>query len=132
MNGADASSWSGPSVVGWGWDQFEKVVSTGDGTLYAMLPNGDLWVYHHDGFMTGDATWSDIRKVGNGWNVFQHLVGLDDDQLLGIGTNGTIWWYRHLGQSGGVGTQLPHEVWEGPTSIGGGFADLPYVFALMP
>ncbi|MEQ1503882.1 MAG: tachylectin-related carbohydrate-binding protein [Myxococcota bacterium] len=127
----DPATWTGPSVVGWGWGQFAKVVSTGNGTLYAMLPNGDLWVYHHDGFWSGASAWSDIRKVGTGWQMFEHLVGLDNDALIGVMPDGTVWWYHHLGRSSGSGQSFQHEVWEGPLQLGGGWAGMTDVFALL-
>jgi hypothetical protein len=129
--GSDPSAWSGPALVGWGWDQFSTVVSTGDGAIYAVLPNGDLWLYHHDGFTDGTFAWSDIRQVSTGWDRFEHVIGVEDSVLLGIEPDGTLLWHQHLGLSG-VGAELPHEVWDGPHAIGGGLAGLRDVFALLP
>jgi hypothetical protein len=52
---ASAYAWKGPTTVGWGWGHFKDVFSTGKGKIYAVENDGDLWVYEHEGFETGEA-----------------------------------------------------------------------------
>ncbi len=44
------NSWELPKEVGTGWGHFTKIISAGDGDIYAIQPNGDLYWYKHDGW----------------------------------------------------------------------------------
>lgn len=64
--------WEGPRVVGVGWQDVDQLVATGSGYLYARFREGsaragELWLYRHLGYRTGDFSWRDGAKVGQGW-----------------------------------------------------------------
>ncbi|WP_213814873.1 tachylectin-related carbohydrate-binding protein [Glaciihabitans sp. dw_435] len=66
--------WQGPRKVGTGWGTFDKLLATGAGYIYGRVsagnPNaGDLMLYRHTGFETGEFAWRDGQKVGNGWTT---------------------------------------------------------------
>jgi hypothetical protein len=68
---ADGSrSWSGPEIVGRGWDQFTLVFAGAAGVVYAVRPDGAIMWYRHDGRRTGTFAWTGPRQVGNGWDSF--------------------------------------------------------------
>lgn len=48
-----------------------QVFSGGDGVIYAVMDNGDLLWFRHDGRGDGSFKWADNhpRKVGVGWNM---------------------------------------------------------------
>jgi hypothetical protein len=39
----------------------------GNGYLYGRDAAGDLWLWRHHGFLTGDGSWTPAAKVGTGW-----------------------------------------------------------------
>ena len=47
------------------------------GFIYALMDNGDLLWYRHDGRRDGSFTWAfnEGKKVGHGWNVRQIVSG---------------------------------------------------------
>jgi hypothetical protein len=62
--------------VGVGWD-VKQVFSSGDGIIYAQMPNNDLLWYRHDGRGDGSFRWGfpEGKKVGVGWNFVQLFSG---------------------------------------------------------
>ncbi len=72
------------------------------GIIYALMDNGDLLWYRHDGRDDGSFVWAPEsgRKVGNGWNVKQAFSG-DDGVIYALIDNGDLLWYRHDGRGDG-------------------------------
>ena len=72
------------------------------GLIYAVMPNGDLNWYRHDGRGDGSFQWAydTGRKVGNGWNV-QHVFSGGDGIVYAVMPNGDLNWYRHDGRGDG-------------------------------
>lgn len=65
------------SPQSWGGLGPKQVFSGDDGILYAIMSNGDLMWYRHDGRDDGTFKWADAkgRKVGVGWNVKHVFAG---------------------------------------------------------
>ncbi|MDQ3749241.1 MAG: tachylectin-related carbohydrate-binding protein [Acidobacteriota bacterium] len=68
------NSWEPPKEVGTGWGHFTKIISPGDGDIYAIQPNGDLYWYKHDGWRVGSTAWRGPAKIATGWNSFLFVV----------------------------------------------------------
>lgn len=90
--------------IGTGWNRFQHVFASSDGTIYAIEANGDLLWYRHTGFLTGAATWrhSTGVRVGSGWNRFRRVFAADRGILYGVEQNGDLRWYRHSGFAAGL------------------------------
>jgi hypothetical protein len=80
-----------------------------NGAIYAIVDNGDLLWYGHDGRNDGTFRWAvnsvhpelNGRKVGNGWNVKQVFSG-GDGIIYAITQNNDLMWYRHDGRNDGT------------------------------
>jgi hypothetical protein len=94
------------------WVEFE-LRNTGDsaaqplrvqaqGFIYALMDNGDLLWYRHDGRRDGSFTWAfnEGKKVGHGWNPKQIFSG-GDGVIYALMENGDLLWYRHDGRFDG-------------------------------
>ncbi|MFJ7961777.1 FG-GAP repeat domain-containing protein, partial [Streptomyces sp. NPDC096319] len=111
------------SVVGGGWQTYNKITSPGDvnadgrADVVARTLDGQLYLY----LATGDLTKPLGARiaVGGGWNAYDQLVGLGDGNgdgkadLYARDTAGTLWFYAGTGD-----TTKPFAV---RTSIGGGW-----------
>jgi hypothetical protein len=80
----------------------KQLFSGGEGVIYALMDNGDLLWYRHDGRGDGSFKWADnnARKVGEGWNFKQAFSG-GDGVICAIADNGDLLWYRHDGWGDG-------------------------------
>ena len=65
--GRAGAKWEGPKVVGSGWQNFRKIFSPGDGFIYAVNGAGELFWYHHQGFMDGSTAWQGPVKISSDW-----------------------------------------------------------------
>jgi hypothetical protein len=65
--GRTGAKWEGPKVVGSGWQKFRKIFSPGDGFIYAVNADGELFWYEHQGFMDGANTWQGPVKLATDW-----------------------------------------------------------------
>lgn len=97
------------TMVGGGWQGYNKIVSPGDlnadgrADVLARAHDGSLYVY----VSTGDVSrpFYGRAKVGSGWNVYDQVVGLNDANGDGHGdvyardTAGKLWIYRGTGIS---------------------------------
>ena len=110
-----AAEWTGPNIVGTGWDSFVRVFGGGDGVIYGIHPNGDLLWYYHDGRNEGTEDWQGPIQVGNGWGNFTRVFGGDGGSIYGVPPDGTLLWYRHFGRRGGGPS------WLGPVEVGTGW-----------
>lgn len=55
--------------IGNGWNDAASAFSGGNGLIYAMKRDGNLYWYQHTGFSTGAATWAPGtgNRIGTGW-----------------------------------------------------------------
>ncbi len=80
-----------------------EVFANGDGTVYAVMDDGDLLWYRHDGREDGTFRWAPNSgsKVGVGWNVKQ-VFGGGDGVIYAITLTGDLLWFRHDGRFDGT------------------------------
>ncbi|MEP6633165.1 MAG: tachylectin-related carbohydrate-binding protein [Luteimonas sp.] len=62
-----SGAWESRKDVGTGWNNFERVFSTGNGIVYAVTHDGKLMWYHHKGYQDGRFAWDAPQPVGTGW-----------------------------------------------------------------
>jgi hypothetical protein len=79
----------------------KQVFAGGNGVVYAILDNGDLMWYRHDGRGDGTGRWTGPKKVGNGWDVKQVFSG-GDGVIYAVTHTGDLMWYRHDGRGDGT------------------------------
>ena len=55
--------------VGNGWNDAASAFSGGDGVIYALKRDGNLYWYNHTGYASGAVTWSSPagNQIGTGW-----------------------------------------------------------------
>lgn len=101
------------NVIGNGWNGFKFLCGGGDGTLFAVKPDGDLLWYQYeagDGFLdpAGARGWNarSGSVIGNGWAGFASLVCTPKagrtshhpaSTLYGVEPDGHLRWYRYVG-----------------------------------
>jgi hypothetical protein len=71
-------SWEAPRTVGTDWGRFSKIFSAGEGDIYAIEPNGDLFWYKHDGWRDGTPAWRGGERIASGWGDCLFAFGLID------------------------------------------------------
>ena len=60
--------WAGRVQVGSGWQGIDAIWAVGNGYVYGRTANGgDLMLWRHHGFLTGEGSWTPGVKVGTGW-----------------------------------------------------------------
>ena len=136
----DAGSWddtNGGKEVGTGWNNSVGIFTTGEGVIYSIFPNGDLYWYKHDGYPTGGglndpAAWNAAsrHKIGNGWNGFRQVFATSGGVIYAIRQDGSLRWYKHNAYRSGAGLETPG-AWD-PNSgkeIGTGWNIFTRVFA---
>lgn len=103
--GGDEGSWTGETgggkILDTGWDQYDLIVASGDGVLYARKPNGHLFRFRYDA--ASDRFLQYGLHVGVGWEMFNRVFSPGGDLLYGTwpGQNGQgqMLWYRYLEDS---------------------------------
>lgn len=112
----DPGAWDarGGKEIGVGWNDSAGVFTGGDGVIYTIFPNGDLYWYRHDGYRTGlglndPGGWSAAsrKKVGVGWNGFKQVFATDDGVIYAVRPDGSLRWYRHAAFRTGGGLNDP-------------------------
>ncbi len=136
----DPGSWddtNGGKVVGTGWNDTVGLFTTGEGVIYSIFPNGDLYWYKHDGYLTGGGlndpgAWNAAsrHKIGNGWNGFRQVFATSDGVIYAITPQGSLRWYRHAAYRTGAGLETPG-AWDPKSSkeVGTGWNIFTRVFA---
>ncbi|WP_318210889.1 MULTISPECIES: VCBS repeat-containing protein [unclassified Streptomyces] len=104
---ADPTGTPYSSVVGGGWQAYNKIASPGDvngdgrADVIARTQDGVLYLYLGTG--STSAPLSGRILVGGGWGVYDQLVGLGDGtgdgraDLYARDTTGTLWFYAGTG-----------------------------------
>jgi hypothetical protein len=103
-NGLDAERGWDPNSgnqIGVGWNGFEHVFAGGGGTIYAILPSGELLWYRdllRDGSngLRGELGWAPNsgKQINAGWNGFKHVFCGGDGRIYAIRQTGELLWYR--------------------------------------
>ena len=103
--GADEWANNGKGIeISHGWHEFLGVAAAGDGTLYAIEPDGKLLWYKHMGFSTGARSWEHGAglTIGTGWHLSTDLVSGYHGILYQLHRDGKLTWYKHLGWNTGA------------------------------
>ncbi len=62
--------------IGNGWNDAASAFSGGDGLIYALKRDGNLYWYNHTGYATGAATWTPPgtgNRIGTGWGALVRI-----------------------------------------------------------
>jgi len=114
--GFDKTWWDPRSgnPIGNGWGNLLHLLGGGDGSVFAVRPDGALLWYQYEGDGTADRsgatgwTASSGNQIGNGWQNLNHLFGgfrdgFDDNGGFGFdvyaaaAADGYLRWYRYEG-----------------------------------
>jgi hypothetical protein len=95
--GPDKWKWAGSKRIAEAFPDYIKIFSSLGGTIYAIMPDGTLHWYLHDGFANGMHGIEGPKIVGVGWNAFQHVFSVGDGVVYGVRPNGEMYWYKHNG-----------------------------------
>ncbi len=136
----DQGSWdytNGGNEIGTGWNDSVGVFTTGEGVIYDIFSNGDLYWYKHDAYRTGGGlndpgAWNAAsrHKIGNGWNGFKQVFATSGGVIYAISPNGDLHWYKHNAYRTGQGLETPG-AWDpqGGKVVGTGWNTFTKVFA---
>ncbi|WP_367129348.1 tachylectin-related carbohydrate-binding protein [Saccharothrix sp. HUAS TT1] len=106
-------SWAPARVLDTGWNQYDLIVASDDGVLYARNPGGDLFRFRWN---AASERFTQYReRVGSNWNTFTHVFSAGGDILYGTrtGTQALVWYRYHEDTA----------TWSGGKIIGSGWAD---------
>ena len=133
-----ATGWAPNSSnpIGRGWQNFQQVLSIGDGVVLAIQPDGDLLWYRYTGEGTADQTgatgWApnSSNPIGRGWQNFQQVLSIGDGVVLAIQPDGDLLWYRYTGE--GTADQTGATGWAPNSSnpIGRGWQNFQQVLSI--
>lgn len=119
-----SASWANKGAarqIGTGWAGFETVLAGADGTIFAMLGNGDLLWYRYilTDATTGSGYWATNSgsRIGWGFSGFPRLFGGYDNVIWGIDGAGFLYRYRYNRNDGLVGSGA----WSGGNRVGNGW-----------
>lgn len=88
------------TVVGTAWNNdVATVFSGGQGVLYIMKNNGELYWYKHLGYQDGSARWhpNSGSLVGTGWKNIYAVFSGGGGVIYLVKANGDLAWYKHAG-----------------------------------
>ncbi|SCZ63177.1 Repeat domain-containing protein [Arthrobacter sp. UNCCL28] len=121
-------NWQPTQVIGWGWNNFNLLVSPGDfdgdGTVDVLGRDGQGRLFLYQG--NGSGGWKKALQVGQGWQSFTDLIAPGD--FNGDGTNdilakdsaGNLFLYPGNGWGGWLTPRKIGQGWEGYYAVGAG------------
>lgn len=116
-----STRWQGPNRVGEGWAGPRTVFSGGGRAIYALMDDGSLDWFGHDGHNDGSARWRDPVQVGSGWNAFETVFPGGEGVIYGVQPDGLLVWHRHDGALTGdadwAEAQIVGEGWSNQHSV---------------
>jgi hypothetical protein len=111
--------------------RFLSLVPGGNGIMYAIQADGNLYWYRHINWTTGTpASWANSgspRLIGTGWQKFRFVLAAADGQVFAFLPNGDLIWYRYILSDLNTGAGSWHSAsgsrigtqWNFPRVIGG-------------
>ena len=81
---------------------FEFVFADQEGSIYAVVDNGDL-LYYRDQARNGSANWAFGgvgQKIGSGWRNFRQVFSGGDGIIYAINSGGDLLYYRDQARNG--------------------------------
>ncbi|MDR6686282.1 hypothetical protein J2Y41_001843 [Arthrobacter sp. 1088] len=121
-------NWQAAQVIGWGWNNFNLLVSPGDfdgdGTVDVLARDnsGRLFLYQGN----GSGGWKQALQVGQGWQGFADLIAPGDfngdgtNDILATDTAGNIFLYPGNGRGGWLQPRKIGQGWQGYYAVGAG------------
>jgi hypothetical protein len=116
------------SKVGVGWGGMRFAFAGGNGIIYAIDRQGDLYWYRHEGHTDGTFVWGNGAtgaKVGNGWNEVPSAFSGGNGVIYALKRDDNLYWYNHTGFATGAGTWTPPGT---GNLIGTGWAEMVRIF----
>jgi N,N-dimethylformamidase len=120
-------------TIGSAWHQFDTVLASNDGTLFAFRPDGTLLWYQYivSNLSTGAGSWHPASgsQIGSGWNRFTRVFGGWNGVIYGLDALGNLFWYRYAANNGsfswgantgakiGIGWNSFLSVWADPNGV---------------
>jgi len=93
--------------VGVGWGGARLAFAGGNGVIYMIDRQGDLYWYRHTGHTDGTFRWANNAtgiKVGNGWNEAAVAFSGGDGLIYALKRDDNLYWYDHTGFQTGAAT----------------------------
>lgn len=85
-------------------DNYQYVFPGGDGVIYAIDNDGQLFWYKHECWRDGSGEPAMRRRVGeSGWNRFRKVFSSGEGIIYAVDHGGKLIWYRHDGWVDGGG-----------------------------
>jgi hypothetical protein len=84
------------------WQTAQHLFSGGDGVIYLVDANGDLYWQKHLGFQDGTPRWSAQKKIGSGWRNLRQIFCVGEGIIYAVKSDGTFLWQRHEGFASGA------------------------------
>lgn len=121
-------NWQAAQVIGWGWNNFNLLVSPGDfdgdGTVDVLARDaqGRLFLYQGN----GSGGWKKALQIGQGWQGFRELSAAGDfngdgtNDILAVDTAGSLFLYPGNGRGGWLQSRWIGQGWQGMDSVGAG------------
>ncbi|TPQ18263.1 N,N-dimethylformamidase beta subunit family domain-containing protein [Streptomyces sporangiiformans] len=79
--------------------RFLQLVPGGNGIIYGIQSDGNLYWYRHRGWTDGTASWANSgtgRLIGGKWQQFRYVLAAADGQIFAWHPNGDLIWYRYI------------------------------------
>ncbi|WP_406315343.1 N,N-dimethylformamidase beta subunit family domain-containing protein [Streptomyces sp. NBC_00118] len=111
--------------------RFLNLVPGGNGIIYTIQADGNLYWYRHINWTTGTPpSWANSgsgRLIGTSWHKFRFVLAAADGQIFAFMPNGDLLWYRYMLSDINTGAGSWHSAsgsrigtqWNFPRVIGG-------------
>jgi hypothetical protein len=125
-----STTWSGPNVIGTGFNGFTTFFNGGGPAMYGIQRDGTLiWLGYegrHSGLRDAWLNNAQPKQVGTGWDGFTLVFSTGEFVIYGITPDGRLLWFRHHGARVGGGDAGD---WSGPNEVGTGWGHFVKVFS---
>ncbi len=121
-------NWQPTQVIGWGWNNFNLLVSPGDfdgdGTVDVLARDGQGRLFLYQG--NGSGGWKKALQIGQGWQGFRELSAAGDfngdgsNDILAVDNAGNLFLYPGNGRGGWLSSRWIGQGWQGMDSVGAG------------
>ncbi|TPQ18275.1 N,N-dimethylformamidase beta subunit family domain-containing protein [Streptomyces sporangiiformans] len=91
--------------------RFLQLVPGGNGIIYAIQSDGNLYWYRNTGWSTGSSSWANAgtgRLIGTKWQQFRYVLAAADGQIFAFQPNGDLIWYRYILNNSSTGAGSWH------------------------
>jgi hypothetical protein len=119
----EPGAWEEAREVSGDFGQYRKVFSAGDGVIYAIAEDGQLFWMRHVGFADGTPSFEGPIAVAAGWGEYELVFSGGHGVIYAAGADGILKWNKHLGFESGAAE------WQGPKDVGRGWNGLRTAFS---